>query len=561
MVGSIERFRLVCCSNESIRLPAHEFAADGRSIRTGSDRDAVMTDELPGARPALDGSPPEGWSGHDATTITSSSTPSSRSMDQALIHGFAWTAGARWASQLLSWAVTLVVAKVLDPADYGVVGMSVLVLSLVAMIDGFGVTTAIVTLRDLTEDDLRRLNAFAVLFGIVCFLFGAALAIPLGAYFRSPAVPLIVVVQSTGFVLSSFQSVPSACLQRELRFKKLASIDIVRSFVASLAALALALAGARYWTLVVAELLAATTATILLVGLRPTSFLWRDFGKVRRAVVFGARTIVDRISWYVYSNADFAVAGRLLGPAALGSYSFAWTLVSLPIEKVTSLIGRVTPSFLAAYRSDPPALRRYVLGITEGLALLTLPATAGIALVAGDIIPLVFGTKWQSAIVPLQVLAACMALRSIVPVINNALTAVRDVRFMMWRGIVSAVGFPVCFWIGARIAGINGIAVVWLIAYPISVVPVFWRAVHLRIFDVAGYVAALAPAVVCSAAMSVAVLGLRELLISGATTTVAVRCALEVIVGVVVYVIILFLGYRSRVRATIALIRPTSVAA
>jgi teichuronic acid exporter len=228
---------------------------------------------------------------------------------------------------------------------------------------------------------------------------------------------------------------------------------------------------------------------------------------------------------------------------------------------VTSLIGRVTPSFLAAYRSDPPALRRYVLGITEGLALLTLPATAGIALVAGDIIPLVFGTKWQSAIVPLQVLAACMALRSIVPVINNALTAVRDVRFMMWRGIVSAVGFPVCFWIGARIAGINGIAVVWLIAYPISVVPVFWRAVHLRIFDVAGYVAALAPAVVCSAAMSVAVLGLRELLISGATTTVAVRCALEVIVGVVVYVIILFLGYRSRVRATIALIRPTSVAA
>jgi teichuronic acid exporter len=551
----------MCCSAASTRSRPNDFAADGRTVHRDAQGKARMTDELPGARPALDGSPPEEWSGQDARTMTSSSTLSSRSMDRALIHGFAWTAGARWASQLLSWGVTLVVAKVLDPADYGVVGMSVLVLSLVAMINEFGVTTAIVTLRDLTEDDLRRLNAFAVVFGIACFLLGTALAIPLGAYFRSRAVPLIVVIQSTGFVISSFQSVPSAWLQRELRFKQLASIDIVRSFVASVAALALALSGARYWTLVVAELCAAATATILLVSLRPTSFLWRDFDKVRRAIVFGGRTVVDRISWYVYSNADFAVAGRLLGPAALGSYSFAWTLVSLPIEKVTSLIGRVTPAFLAAYRGDPPALRRYVLGITEGLALVTLPATAGIALVAGDIIPLVFGTKWQLAIVPLQVLAACMALRSIVPVINNALTAVRDVRFMMWRGIASAVAFPICFWIGARIDGINGIAVVWLIAYPLSVVPVFWRAVHLRIFDLAGYVAALAPAVVCSGAMSVAVLALRWLLISGATTTVALRCALEVIIGVVVYVGILFLGYRSRLRATIALIRPTGVAA
>jgi O-antigen/teichoic acid export membrane protein len=518
-----------------------------------------MSDELPGARPALDGSPPQEWSRDGTVTMASSSGSSSQSMDRALMHGFAWTAGARWGSQLLSWGVTLVVAKVLDPADYGVVGMSVLVLSLVAMINEFGVTTAVVTLRDLTEDDLRRLNAFAILFGVVCFLFGAALAIPLGAYFRSPAVPLIVLVQSTGFVISSFQSVPSASLQRELKFKQLASIDIARSFVASVAALTLALSGARYWTLVAAELVAATTATLLLVRLRPTSFVWRDFATVRRAIVFGGRTVVDRVSWYVYSNADFAVAGRLLGPSALGSYSFAWTLVSLPIEKVTSLLGRVTPSFLSAHRDNPPALRRYVLGITSGLALLTLPATAGIALVAGDIIPLIFGTKWELAIVPLQVLAACMALRSIVPVINNALTAVRDVRFLMWRGIVSAASFPICFWIGARVAGINGIAVVWLIAYPLSVVPVFWRAVHLKIFDTFGYVAALAPALVCTAIMSAAVVAMRWVVVSGtAPQTAAIRCALEVTTGVIAYVVALLLGYRSRVRATIALVRRAS---
>jgi O-antigen/teichoic acid export membrane protein len=483
-------------------------------------------------------------------------------MDRALMHGLAWTAGAKWLAQLLSWGTTLFVVKLLSPADYGVVGMSVLVLSLVALINEFGVTTAVVTLRELTNDDLRRLNAFAAIFGVVCFIAGAALAIPVGAYFRSPAVPLIVLIQSTGFILSSFQSVPSARLQRELEFRRLASIDIVRSLVASVTALALALAGARYWTLVVAELTAMSAQTILLTRARPTGFLWRDLNSVRKAIVLGGRTVVGRISWYVYSNADFAVAGRLLGPVALGAYSFAWTLVSLPVEKVTSLLGRVTPSFLSANREDRAVLRRYVHRITEGLALITLPATLGIALVAHDVIPLVFGERWRLAVVPVQLLAACMAIRSIVPVVTNAMTALEDVRFLMWHGVVTAACLPVCFYAGARLGGIGGIASAWLIVYPLAAAPVFWRASRLGVIDARGYLVALAPAAVSTAGMVGCVLAVRWLLTGGATPTpVALRSITEVAVGVLSYLLVLLLLFRPRAQAAIAFIRPNRRAA
>ena len=516
-----------------------------------------MSIGLPGARPPLDGSPPRAWNNEE--DLSAAATASASHMDRALLHGLAWTAGAKWASQLLSWASTLVVANVLDPADYGIVGMSVLVLTLVSLVNEFGVTTAIVTLRDLTEEDLRRLNAFAVLFGLVCFAVGAALAIPIGAYFRSPVLPLVVLVQSTGFILSSLQSVPSARLQREVDFKRLATIDVVRSFVASLAALSLALIGARYWTLVGAELLAAATQTVLLVRVRPTGFLWHNFDRVRSAIAFGGRTVIGRLSWYVYSNADFAVAGRMLGATALGAYSFAWTLVSLPVEKITSLLARVTPSILSANRDNPAGLQRYVLGITEGLALLTVPATAGIALVAPDLIPLAFGQKWQMAVVPLQFLAASMAIRSIVPVTTNAMVALRDVRFLMWHGVVTAGIFPICFLTGARVAGIQGIAFAWLIAYPLSVIPLFWRALYTRIFDARGYLAALAPAVECTAVMCAVVLALRWRLITLSTPpSLAVRCAAEVAAGVVTYLLVLRIRYYSRARAAIAFIRPNT---
>jgi teichuronic acid exporter len=477
-------------------------------------------------------------------------------MDRALLHGLAWTAGARWLAQVFSWCSTILVAKLLTPADYGVVGMSVLLISFIALINGFGVVTAVVTLRDLTDDDLHRLNAFAVLFGVACFLVGVILAVPIGAYFRSPAVPLIVVIQSAGFILSGIQSVPTARLQRELAFKRLATIDLVRSVVSAVAALGLALWGARYWTLVGAELIGAATQAVITTRARPTAFLWRELGRVRRAIVFGGRTVIGRICWYVFSNADFVVAGRMLGPTLLGSYSFAWTLVSLPVEKITSLLGRVTPSFLVANRDDRGAMQRYVLGITEALAVVTLPATAGIALVAPDLIPLVFGAQWQRAVAPLQILALCMGLRSIVPVMTNAMVALEDMRFMMWHGVFMAICFPICFYAGARLGGIDGIALVWLIVYPVSLIPLFWRAVHIRAFAARAYVSALAPAVVSTLVMTAVVLGVRVLLRQGATPP---RSALwgvaEIVMGALTYGLVLLLRYRERVRAALAFVR------
>jgi teichuronic acid exporter len=303
-------------------------------------------------------------------------------MDRVLVRGVAWTAGAKWVSQLSSWTATIVVAKILGPANYGIVGMAAVVLALIAIVNEFGVTTAIVTFRTMPEEDLQRLNSIALAIGFGCFLLGAALAVPVSAYFRAPALVAVMLVESTGFILSGLQSVPIGRLQRDLAFRRLAVIEVVRSVVASVTALALAYYGAGYWALILCELVAISTHSSLLIIARPTAFRWRDFGRVRKAVVFSGRTLVGNLAWYSYSNSDFVVAGRMLGAAGLGIYGFAWQLTSLPVEKVTALVGRVTPAVLSANQDDRDRLRRYLHRITEGIALLTIPATAGIALVA-----------------------------------------------------------------------------------------------------------------------------------------------------------------------------------
>src|SRR2546425_8629430 len=108
-------------------------------------------------------------------------------------------------------------------------------------------------------------------------------------------------------------------------------------------------------------------------------------------MTFSRHIIVGRLAWYVYSNADFLVAGRILGKVALGLYEVGWNLANVPIEKITSLVGQVTPAVFSAVQRDHAALRRYLLRVTEGLALITFPASLGLALVAPDFVLLTLG--------------------------------------------------------------------------------------------------------------------------------------------------------------------------
>ena len=103
----------------------------------------------------------------------------------------------------------------------------------------------------------------------------------------------------------------------------------------------------------------------------------------------------------------------MLGKAALGAYSFGWTMANVPIEKVTSMVVRVTPSVLAAAQDDHPALRRYLLRITEAIAVITFPASVGLALVAEPFVLAALGDAWRAAILPLQLLAIYSGVRSI----------------------------------------------------------------------------------------------------------------------------------------------------
>lgn len=473
-------------------------------------------------------------------------------LDRSLVKGIAWTSLVTWLSQILSWGSTLVVVHYLVPGDYGLIGMALLYLGFAQMASELGVGAAVVTFRTLSADQLRQFNSVSVLAGAFCVLASFVIAHPLGHFFNEPRLPLVVVVMSANFIVSAFKVVPQALLERQLQFRTLALFEGAKSILAATANLTMAIRGFGYWTLALGPLIGATVFAIMVVIRNPIGFRRPKLSTIREPFTFSGHMLVSRFAWYGFSNADFAVISKALGSTALGAYTVGWTLSGMAVEKITALVGRVTPAFFSAVQRDTVALRRYLLLITEGLALVTFPVCIGVALIAEDVVLAAIGDRWMAAIVPIQLLAIAATFRSIQPLIPQVLVALRESRRNMENTLLTVLVLPLGFYSASR-WGVNGVAAAWLILYPILAAPLFARTFRLIDLPVRTYLAALWPATSCCLLMAGLVTIVDRTILTGGPSYVSLFT--KILVGAGAYAGGLLLFHRRRILALRDLLR------
>ena len=505
---------------------AIETRAAGETVAAGAALGPVPADhDNPMSVPRTDGAGTAG-------SVDTAGAARARDLDRSLIQGVAWTAGLKWISQLFSWAATLIVARLLTREDYGLVAMATVFLGLITLVNEFGLGAAVIKRRELGEREVAQLSGLCVIFGAVAFLVGAAAAVPLARFYDAPALVAVVLVLSTNFIITSFRTVPLALLQRDLRFRTVAINESVQAVVLAIAMVAFAALGYRYWTLVIGGVMSGVLSTGLAYFQRPHRLAWPRLREIGPSVTFGSHIVGGRIGWYVYQNADFLIAGKVLGQAALGAYSLAWTIASIPVEKVSAMVGRVAPGFFSAVQDDYPAVRRYLAQLTAGLALVTMPLAVGMALVAPEFVLVFLKSEWVPAIVPLQLLAVYASYRSIVTLIPHVAINVGLSAFSMRNSLIGAVVMPVAFIVGSR-WGTAGIAGAWIVAYPFVTLPLYWAVFRRIEMPLAMYLTALWPAASSTCIMAFAVLGVRYLL--PADTGAGVTLLLLSVVGAVAY--------------------------
>jgi len=462
------------------------------------------------------------------------------------MRGIAWTGMAKWSTQLVTWGATVVLARLLTPAAFGIVSMATLYLGFVALFNEMGIGAAVVNMRDLTPAEIRQIHTASVGLGLAGFIVACGMAIPIGMIFHANEVPPVIAVLGLSFIVNAFKTVPVALLQREFRFKFLAFNEGCQAVVMAAGEVVLALMGFGYWSLVIGELLGLAVAAGLAFAWRPLAFAVPRFSKLKRVTRFTLHLLGGRILWYVYSNADFAVVGRVIGKEALGIYQIAWNFSNMPLRKITELITRVTPSAFAAVQQDRVLLRRYFLNITEGLSLVTFPLCVGITLVADDFVKLALGPQWIDAIVPLRLLSVYISMRTIQTIIPQVVIALGDTRFLMHNGILAIVVMPAAFLIGTH-WGLAGVGWAWMIAYPIVAAPMYVKLYRMIDLRAGPYLRSIWPATSAALLMSLVVLVVRVFL--PADLAIAARLAVQVVAGGLIYAGTIWFLHRGRVLA------------
>ncbi len=466
-------------------------------------------------------------------------------LDRAFAGGLAWTAGAKAMTQLFSWVSILVIARLLSPAEFGIMDMAGFFVGLTNILAEFGVGTAVLQMHELDRTALRQLNAASV---AMCALAygGVILTAPLmAAFFRVDALKLLIAVNGVGLLITGFQAVPMGLVEKDMDYRRLSLAEGVQAFLQAVVSVGCALVGMGYWSFVVGAITAKVTAAAIVNYWKPVGFRrprWKDIEAPMR---LGFHVAVSRLTWSAYNQSDAMVVGRTLGDATLGSYRFAVSMASAPAEKIGTLIMRVTGPLFANVQKDEAAVRRYFKVFSEVLSMSILPLMFGLAAVAPDAVQVVLGPKWDGAVAPLRWLALFIGARTLSALAAQVLTSLRYTRYNMFVSIISFVVMPISFFVASR-WGAGAVAAAWVILAPVTVLPPTLKLLRVLGLGIREYLSVLTPSLAGSAVMLAVVLAARMSILGGDTRPV-VRLAAEASIGGVCYAAVLLTFYRDRV--------------
>ena len=503
---------------------------------SGADRTALLdTQPEPGDTPPS-AAPSAGSAAHN----------------QAIATGVMWQGTLRWLSQVLAWTATIVIARRLSPGDYGIAGSAGVLVGLLTLVTDGGLARALIMRRDRDDQTVQQVHGAAIATGVTLAILMLLIAYPMASFYAEPRLAPVIIVLSLVLLLSGANAIPMAMMQQQLQYRLLAAIDFGKAIAQGGTVLACARLGFRYWSLAIGLI-----AGHLVALLWTRRYVQLKARRPNRAVIgptvdYAKHLVVSALAWYLYSNADFAVVGRVAGLSALGYYQFAWNVAQLPGEKLANVLQAVVLPFFGSIGDDRNALRHYFLILSELLVSVMLPILFGFALVSPIAVPLIFGAKWATSVPIMQVLVACAALSSVSMLSQHVLGATGQAKVTARLNLAALAILPVCFFIAARLSGPLAVAGVWLAAQPFLVgVPLLKLRASIGL-SVREYLGNLRAPFLCSLAMAAAVLSARTQLTNVAPI---VQLGLLSGLGAVVYVTGFILIFRNRVDAIVSVWR------
>jgi O-antigen/teichoic acid export membrane protein len=337
---------------------------------------------------------------HEATT---------GSVLQSTARGTGWIIGWRFTTRLLGMVNTIILVRLLAPGDFGLVALSTSFAQAVETLSYFGLQDSLVREKTAT----RALYDTAFTLGLVRSLLTgivvAALAGPAGRFFSEPRLALITLALAVGIVMDGFSNVGAVDFRRDFAFQKEFVLWVIPRVASIALSIAAAFAWRSYWALVVGILSQRILRVLLSYTLHPYRARLH-IGAWRGMVGYSTWAWVLSLMSIVRDRTATILIGRMLGPTPVGLFSLGFELASLPTTELVEPLGRAAFSGFSTARNQGLDGGEAFVRMVASMALITIPAGIGMALIADPVVRLAFGPRWVAAVPLVQMLGICGAL-------------------------------------------------------------------------------------------------------------------------------------------------------
>ncbi|MFQ5901638.1 MAG: lipopolysaccharide biosynthesis protein [Thermodesulfobacteriota bacterium] len=325
-----------------------------------------------------------------------------------------WVSLSSIISRIATILATLILARLLMPLDFGMVAIAALITSAIGLFRELGLSRTLIVQKENLDSVSNTVFYLLIVWNLLLYSVVFLSAPLLAGFFKDAALVPVIRVMTLSLLIAAFGEVPFALWEREMAFKRVATSDVINLVTYSILSVVLAYDGFGYWSIIYGTLI-GEGARVLFVW---TLTQWRPrflftFSLSKEVVRFGGSLTGIGIVNYLIRNIDDTFVGRLLGLVSLGHYNFAYRIANVPATNITNVIGRIMFPAYSQISEHTFDLRNAFNKTFYFTAMATIPLSLMIIVFIPDFFHLFYGNKWDTAILPVQILVVFGLIRSL----------------------------------------------------------------------------------------------------------------------------------------------------
>lgn len=402
------------------------------------------------------------------------------SIKSKVIKGIGWSFGQQFLRQFINIAIGVLLARLLEPRDFGLIGMVTIFTFFAQVLVDFGLGAALVQRQKLTDQLVSTVFFMNFALSVIIYIILYISAPFIADFYGNVELIDITRVMSLKFIIAGVTVVQKSVLTKYFKFKNLALVNTVALIVSSVVALIMVYLGYGVWALVCKGLLDSLISSVIYWSYSEIRIkLLFSMRECKQVYNFGKYVVLNSTLDYLVKNADSFIVGKVLGDVSLGIYNRAFSLMILPVRNVSRIVNKVIYPTFCEFQEDNERLANIYVKTCRVIALVVFPMMLWVSVNAHELVLFLYGQKWAEMIPVIRVISILGALQTILVLNKSIYNSKGEVALGMRVNLIFSLFLIVCLLFGVYIGKLQGLVNAYLLVNVIGFLPLLYFATRL----------------------------------------------------------------------------------